>query len=376
MVKQILILGGTGRIGQRVAAAIAPLGSVTVTGRSVREAKALQGTFLRLDLEDLPALEKAITNHDLVIHCAGPFHRRDGRVLQTCIHQGKNYIDISDHRCLYQKLKPLTQAATDAGITAVCNAGVFPGISNSMVRLGVEQLDEPHKIELYYGVAGSGGAGETVMTTTFLGLGEPFLVFQDGTWQAKQPYSEPTTIDFPNPIGKTTVYWFDVAETFTFAESFPVKTVVTKFGSLPNFYNQLTRAITLLPEPLRQHPRIIQGLSKISYGMTKLTDSFTGVGVAMRAIVSGTKDGTPQQVTVDFVHEHTAIAAGLGVAIVAELLLTEQVSKPGLFPVEQMIPTELFMAMAEKYNLQLSWSITPRRSPRSYGDMSPQTTLN
>ena len=359
MVKQILILGGTGRIGQRVAAAIAPLGSMTVTGRSVREAKALQGTFLRLDLEDLPALEKAIANHDLVIHCAGPFHRRDGRVLKACIDQKKHYIDVSDHRCLYQKLKPLTQAATDAGITAVCNAGVFPGISNSMVHFGVEQLDEPHKIELYYGVAGSGGAGETVMTTTFLGLGKPFGVFQDGTWQRKQPYSEPTTIDFPNPIGKTTVYWFDVAETFTFAESFPVKTVVTKFGSLPNFYNQLTRAMTLLPESLRQHPRIIQGLSKISYGMTKLTDPFTGVGVAMRAIVSGTKDGTPQQVTVDFVHEHTAIAAGLGVALVAELVLSDQINQPGLYPVEQIIPSNLFLAWAHRHQLQLTWKIQP-----------------
>ncbi|ANV87159.1 saccharopine dehydrogenase family protein [Picosynechococcus sp. PCC 7117] len=359
MVRKILILGGTGRIGQRVAAAIAPLGSVTVTGRSGRTAKALQGTFLRLDLEDLAALEKAIANHDLVIHCAGPFHRRDGRVLQTCIHQGKNYIDVSDHRCLYQKLKPLTQAATEAGIIAVCNAGVFPGISNSMVRLGVEQLDEPHKIELYYGVAGSGGAGETVLTTTFLGLGEPFLVFQGGTWQAKQPYSKPTIIDFPAPIGKTTVYWFDVAETFTFAESFPVETVVTKFGSLPNFYNQLTRAMTLLPESLRQHPRIIQGLSKIGYGMTKLTDSFTGVGVAMRAIVSGIKDATPQQVTVDFVHEHTAIAAGLGVVLVAELVLSEQINQPGLYPVEQIIPSDLFLAWARQHQLQLSWNIQP-----------------
>ncbi|MBV5261789.1 NAD-dependent epimerase/dehydratase family protein [Synechococcus moorigangaii CMS01] len=357
--QKILVLGGAGKIGQRVAAAIASLGEVTVTGRRQRETPGLQGNFLRLDLNDLTALEKAIANHDLVIHCAGPFHRRDGRVLQTCIRQGKNYIDISDHRCLYQKIKPLTQAAGEAGIVAVCNAGVFPGISNSMVRLAVERLDQAEKIELYYGVAGSGGAGETVLTTTFLGLGEPFLVFQDGTWQGKRPYSEPTKIEFPAPLGQTTVYWFDVAETFTFVESFPVTTVITKFGSQPHFYNQMTRALTFLPEAIRQYPPVINILSKISYGMTKLTDPFTGVGVAMQAIVSGIKDGTPQQVTVDFVYEHTAIAAGLGVALVAELVLSDQINQPGLYPVEQIIPSNLFLAWAHRHQIQLTWNIQP-----------------
>ncbi|NJN72999.1 MAG: NAD-dependent epimerase/dehydratase family protein [Limnothrix sp. RL_2_0] len=358
--QKILILGGMGQVGQRVALDLLrfDLGRVTVTGRRDVYEASLWGmndvSFYRLDLVKQDKLERAIAAHDLVIHCAGPFHRRDGAVLKACIRAQKNYIDVSDHRCLYEKIRHLKPDVEAAGITAICNAGVFPGISNSMVRLGVEQLDKPEKIELYYGVAGSGGAGETVMTTTFLGLTEPFTVWQDGQWVTKQPYSEKKMVQFPEPIGKTNVYWFDVAETFTFAESFPVKTVITKFGSLPDIYNQLTRAMTFLPFGLLKNTRVINGLAKISYGMTQITDRFSGVGVAMQAMVTGKKGGKLTQVTVEMVHEHTAIAAGQGVGMVAELLLGDRISQKGLYPVEQIIPTDLFLEMATKRDIQIS----------------------
>ncbi len=359
MGQKILILGGTGQIGQQVAADLLGQGSchLTITGRREGSSLSLLArenvNFLQLDLDWQDKLRQAIADHDLVIHCAGPFHRRDGRVLKACIAEKTDYLDVSDHRCLYEKIKPLQDEAAAAGITAICNAGVFPGISNSMVRLGVEQLDQPETIELYYGVAGSGGAGETVMTTTFLGLLEPFSVWQDGQWVSKQPYSEPEKIEFAAPINKATVYWFDVAETFTFQESFPVKTVITKFGSIPHIYNQLTRAMTLLPGGILKNDRVIKGLSKISYGMTQVSDRLTGVGVAMRAIITGTKNDQPTQVTVDFVHEHTAIAAGQGVGLVAELLLAKKLEKKGLYPVEQIIPSDLFVELAQKRFLQI-----------------------
>lgn len=358
--QKILILGGMGQVGQRVALDLLGfgLGRVTVTGRREVYDAPLLGmdlvSFYRLDLAEQDKLEQAIAAHDLVIHCAGAFHHRDGQVLKACIRAQKNYIDVSDHRCLYEKIKPLRPDVEAAKITAVCNAGVFPGISNSMVRLAVEQLDQPEKIELYYGVVGSGGAGETVMTTTFLGLTEPFTVWQDGQWLKKRPYSEKQTVQFSDPVGKTNVYWFDVAETFTFAESFPVKTVITKFGSVPDIYNQLTRAMTFLPFGLLKNARIIKGLSKISYGMTQITDRFSGVGVAMQAMVTGKKAGKSTQVTVEMVHDHTAIAAGQGVGIVAELLLDGHISQKGLYPVEQIIPTDLFLKMATKRGIQIS----------------------
>lgn len=352
---KILILGGQGRIGSSVAQDLASHieAEITITGRQKKTFDSPH-RFLALDLDDLDLLRKAIKNSDLVIHCAGPFHYRDGRVLKICIEEKVNYIDVSDHRSFYQKVIAYRQEAITAGITAILNTGIFPGISNSMVRQAVEQVSDPDKIHLSYVVAGSGGAGITVMRTTFLGLRTKFEAWINGRWQQVSPYSERETINFPHPYGKVGVYWFDVPETYSFPESFPVQTVVTKFGSVPDFYNHLTWITAhVFPSSWIESSKGIEFFSKVSYKMTSFTDKFSGQGVAIHAEVTGKNN---QKITHTMVHENTAIAAGSGTGSIAELLISKKIDKPGIWAVEQVLPTDLFLcAMASrniKFNLQ------------------------
>jgi saccharopine dehydrogenase-like NADP-dependent oxidoreductase len=203
MTDRVLILGGRGRIGSSVAQDLAThtQAKITITGRSPETHNLPLGEreqYLALDLAEVDKLREAIAHSDLVIHCAGPFHYRDANVLQLCIEQGVNYIDVSDHRSYTSKALTYHEQAIAAGVTAVINTGIFPGISNSMVRQGVEQFDEAEKIKLYYLVGGSGGAGITVMRTTFLGLQHPFEAWIDGKWQVVKPYSEREIVEFPN----------------------------------------------------------------------------------------------------------------------------------------------------------------------------------
>ncbi len=360
MSKQVLILGGRGRIGSSVAQDIATYtdAKIIVTGRkSKEEARLLEQPFrsLTLDLEDKKELRKAIKASNLVIHCAGPFHYRDGRVLKICIEEGVNYIDVSDHRSFYQKVVQYREEAITAGVTAILNTGIFPGISNSMVRQGVEELDKVDKIHLSYIVAGSGGAGITVMRTTFLGLRTSFEAWIDGKWQTVSPYSQREIIKFPQPYGKTGVYWFDVPETYTFAESFPAKTVITKFGSIPDFYNHLTWITAhIFPSAWVESPKGIEFFSQVSYFMTSITDKFSGIGVAMRVEITGTKDGKEARYYSSMVHENTAVAAGCGTGSIAELVLAERLSKPGVYPVEQVLPTDLFEEAMKRRGINIS----------------------
>ncbi|OKH26184.1 saccharopine dehydrogenase [Hydrococcus rivularis NIES-593] len=345
MTKKVLIIGGCGRIGSSVARDIANHtdAEVIVTGRQPRQDIKQPLQFLALDLEDLERLRAAIATSNLVIHCAGPFHYRDGRVLKTCIEQGVNYIDVSDHRSFYQKVINYRDEAKAAGITAILNTGVFPGISNSMVRQGIEQLDAAETIHLSYVVAGSGGAGITVMRTTFLGLQQPFEAWIDGKWQKKLPYTQREIIEFPKPYGKTGVYWFDVPETYTFAESFPVKNVITKFGSVPDLYNHLTWITAhVFPSAWVKSKKGVEFFSHVGYKMTSVTDRFSGIGVAMRAEISGKKGDRNVKYCSTMVHENTAIAAGYGTGGVAQLVLAGKLHQPGIFPVEQVLPTNLF----------------------------------
>lgn len=351
MTDRVLILGGRGRIGSSVAQDIVThtQAQVTITsrrpeaGRIASNRLGSQVKSLTLDLADQEGLRQAIAQSNLVIHCAGPFHYRDASVLRICIEKGVNYLDVSDHPSFTRKALKCCTAAEAAGVTAIVNTGIFPGISNSMVRQGVEQLDEAERIHLSYIVAGSGGAGVTVMRTTFLGLQKPFKAWIDGKWQEVKPYSDREGVTFPAPYGRLGVYWFEMPETFTLPETFPVNTVITKFGSVPDFYNHLTwMAAHWFPKPLMQNRRWIEFLAHVSHLMTDVTNHFSGIGVAIRSEVSGRKAGQTVGYCSTLVHDNTAIASGCGTGSIAQLLLEGELKKPGVWTVEQALPTDLF----------------------------------
>ncbi len=358
MTHRVLILGGRGRIGSSVAQDLAThtQAQITITGRS---SVAVGGTslplrgqihLLVLDLAEVDKLREAIANSDLVIHCAGAFHYRDTNVLQMCIEQGVNYVDVSDHRSYTTKALNYHEQAAAAGVTAIINTGIFPGISNSMVRQGIEQFDQAEKIHLSYLVSGSGGAGVTVMRTTFLGLQHSFEAWIDGKWQLIKPYTDRETINFPPPYGRSGVYWFDMPETLTIPKSFPsLKTVITKFGSIPDFYNHLTwMAAHVFPKWLMQRYRTIEFLSYVSHFMTNVTNPFTGIGVAVRAEITGQKNGKTAIYCANLRHQNTASAAGCGTGSIAQFLLEGKLNQPGVWPVEEALTTDLFMQAMEK----------------------------
>lgn len=366
MTDRVLIVGGSGRIGSSVAADLVAhtKAEITITGRNssagetVAETLGSQVQFLALDLADKEGLRNAVASANIAIHCAGPFHYRDANLLKTCIEQGVNYLDVSDHRSFTSKALNYKSAAEAAGITAIVNTGIFPGISNSMVRQGVEQLDEAESIHLSYVVSGSGGAGITVMRTTFLGLQNPFEAWIDGKWQTVKPYSDREAVVFPSPYDRTGVYWYDMPETFTLPDTFPVKTVITKFGSVPDFYNYLTWWVAKVwPTSWIKNGNVIEFLANVSHKMTNFTDNFSGIGVAIRSEVTGKKDGKSAIFCSTLVHKNTAVAAGYGTGSLAQLILEGKLTKPGVWPVEQALPTNLFEETMESrgITIQRDW---------------------
>jgi saccharopine dehydrogenase-like NADP-dependent oxidoreductase len=359
MTERVLIIGGRGRIGSSVAQDILShtQAEITITGRTPDHGMTdPRVQFLVLDLADVEKLRKAIASANLVVHCAGPFHYRDANVLKMCIEHGVNYVDVSDHRSFTSKALKYHDAAIAAGVTAIVNTGIFPGISNSMVRQGVEQFDTAQKIHLSYLVSGSGGAGVTVMRTTFLGLQKPFESLIDGQWQMVKPYSQRETIDFPSPYGRTGVYWFDMPETFTLPHAFPsVKTVITKFGSVPDFYNHMTWiAAHVFPKPLMQRRAMIEFLAYVSHFMTDVTNRFSGIGVAVRSEITGRKDDREAVFCSTLVHGNTAVASGCGTGSIAQLLLDGKLKKPGVSPVEEALPTHLFEQIMQSRGIKIS----------------------
>ena len=348
MSQQVLIIGGGGRIGRRVAADLLRHTNVrmTLTGRRPQPSFALHSRqqYQSLRLEVRARVRAAIAAHDLVIHCAGPFRTRDFDLLARCIAQKTPYLDVADSPDYVGEALAFSEVAQAAGVTCIVSTGVFPGISNSMVRQGIEQLVQPQHLHLSYLVAGSGGGGVTVMRTTFIELQTPFTAKVNGQQVSIQPYSDREVLSFPAPHNHNAgVYWFNTVEALTLVNSFPqLDSVITKFGSLPDIYNRLTHSMTLLPPSWLQQSTTIEFLSQVSYAMTQVTDRFSGTGITTRLAIQGQYQGQAATYLAHTTHPDTAEAAGYGAGSIAQLILSGQLSSPGVRLVESALPTPLF----------------------------------
>jgi saccharopine dehydrogenase-like NADP-dependent oxidoreductase len=142
--RKILILGGTGRVGSSVAASLlqlTPGHKVTLAGRSqanfdkavARRPDLSSSVFTAVDIADKESVALAAASHDLVIHTAGPFQRRqDLSVLEACIAVGTPYLDVCDDQEHSVLTKSLHDAAVKAGVPCITTGGIYPGVSNVM----------------------------------------------------------------------------------------------------------------------------------------------------------------------------------------------------------------------------------------------------
>ena len=230
---------------------------------------------------------------------------------------------------------------------------------------GGKYAPAPNRYRLYVGWS-CPWAHRTLVVRTLKGLGstiEVILLWGDanaGGWTFSQPeygcktlaelyrfanpdYTGRSTVEFPAPFGRANVYWFDMPESFTLAQTFPVDTVVTKFGSIPDAYNRLTWLTAhLFPKSLMRQPQFIEALAQISHQMTNVTDRFSGTGVGMRVDVVGQKQGRAACYSATFVHESAAISTGIGTGSVSELILSGKINQPGVWPIEQVLTNAQF----------------------------------
>jgi saccharopine dehydrogenase-like NADP-dependent oxidoreductase len=103
-----------------------------------------------------------------------------------------------------------------------------------------------------------------------------------------------------------------------------------------------------------RNPGAIEFLAYVSHFMTDVTNRFTGIGVAVHSEVTGQKDGKTAVYCSDLVHENTSVASGCGTGSIAQLLLEGRLNKPGVFPVEEVLPTDLFEYTMQSRNIKIN----------------------
>lgn len=151
--REVLILGGYGNFGKRIAAGLARHGvAMILAGRDAAKADALAASLPRArglaidihhDLVGVLRREKPIA----VIHTCGPFQGADYSVARACIAAGIAYIDLADGRDFVSEFVGLDAEAKAAGVALITGASTVPGLSSAVIEHYLPQFSRIDSVD-------------------------------------------------------------------------------------------------------------------------------------------------------------------------------------------------------------------------------------
>ncbi|RYR22380.1 hypothetical protein Ahy_B03g067664 isoform B [Arachis hypogaea] len=328
---RVLVLGGTGRVGGSTAIALSNLCPdlrILVAGRNREKGEALvaklggNSGFSQVDLNDQDSLQTALQDVDLVVHTAGPFQQAEKcSVLEAAINTKTAYVDVCDDTSYAVRAKSFMSRALAANVPAITTGGIYPGVSNVMaaelVRAAETETEEdkPERLRFSYYTAGTGGAGPTILATSFLLLGEEVIA-----------YSKEIRIPLQYMVFR------NLPEVRSAFEILGVPTVSARFGTAPFFWNWGMEAMTNLlpPEFLRDRSKV-QMLVELFDPVVRAVDGIAGERVSMRVDLELSSGRSKVGL---FSHSKLSISVGIATAAFA-LAILEGSTQPGVwFPEE------------------------------------------
>ncbi|XP_031272470.1 uncharacterized protein LOC116130927 isoform X3 [Pistacia vera] len=195
---RVLVLGGTGRVGGSTAVALSKLSpqlQIVFSCRNREKGAAMvdklgkNSELAEVNIDNVDSLETALRDVDLLVHAAGPFQQSENcNVLEAAIETKKAYLDVCDDTSYALLAKSLKDRAISANVPAITTGGIYPGVSNAMAAELVraardESKGEPERLRFSYYTAGTGGAGPTMLATSFLLLGKEVVAYSKGIYQ-------------------------------------------------------------------------------------------------------------------------------------------------------------------------------------------------
>jgi hypothetical protein len=187
-VSRILLLGGYGVFGSRIATRLAAAGhELLVAGRSAEKAErfcAGKAGLAPLAL-DRARITDALALHRpaLLIDATGPFQAMDYAVPRACIAAGVHYCDIADGRAFVCGIGELDAEARAAGVTVISGASSLPALSGAVVRKLAEGLGRVCTVDITLSASNRATAGPAVAAGIIRQAGQPIGVWRGGRWQ-------------------------------------------------------------------------------------------------------------------------------------------------------------------------------------------------
>ncbi len=186
--RKILLLGGYGTFGRRLAPRLVEAGfEVLVAGRSRKKAEAFcagRPGLVSLALDRDRGLDSVLAEHRpfALVDAAGPFQGLGYSVVRSAIAAGSHYLDIADARDFVCGIGALDAEAKAAGVAVVAGGSTVPALSGAVTRRLAEGVDEIRSVEMILSATSLGTSGRSITKVALSYLGRPIAIWRNRRW--------------------------------------------------------------------------------------------------------------------------------------------------------------------------------------------------
>jgi saccharopine dehydrogenase-like NADP-dependent oxidoreductase len=354
--QEILIVGGSGVVGRRIANELAPdyPDRVVVASRNPARADEIARAIghgargRRIDIAVPSSVAAALAGVSVVISCID----QPGRaLLRAAVERGLKYTDITPHLtelgrgAAYDKIDA---AARASGARVVLGTGIVPGISNVMVRALADALGGADEIETALVLAASDVSGPASFDYFLQELTMSFDIRVDGEDHPAHAFSEPRLVDFPPPAGAQLSYLFPFSDQVLYPRTMGARTALTRLAIEPAWLARLLAAI------VRTGASRIIAIEGVRHAITSRRrdrPSSKDAWFALRVDVGC--GGRWKRATL--LGGAQADAAAAGAAETARLLIEGYIAEPGAWMPEQIVDPGAFLSRLATRGLRVEF---------------------
>jgi saccharopine dehydrogenase-like NADP-dependent oxidoreductase len=248
MTGDLLIVGGYGVVGRRIAAWLAPdfPGHVVIAGRRLDRAQSTcvqlgSGTRARrVDVDSRESVETALDGIEVVVSCVD---QREPSLVQACARRGLGYTDITPHLVFRNDIETLDHEARQSGARLLLGAGLAPGIANMMAAWLVRHIGPAEGIHTTVLLSINDEYGPASTEFLLETMTRPFGILDAGNHRTVSPFTEPVQVDFPRPIGRRTAYLFPSSDVVSYPRTLGVTTAIGRYALNPNWVGLVASAL-------------------------------------------------------------------------------------------------------------------------------------
>lgn len=209
--------------------------------------------LVELDASNVDEVADRAKGINLIINASLP--RFNENILEAALRVGAHYQDLASELADLKTVEQLkfNERFKQAGLTALINTGVAPGITNLLAREAADKLDEIE--EIHFRCVEEQKASEFIFAwsaeTTLDDLTTPPLVYRNGEFVLTKPFEDPEEYEFPEPFGKQHAFSIHGDEVATIPLFIKTKVVDFKSsGADIEFSRALSRLGLFSKEPL------------------------------------------------------------------------------------------------------------------------------